>query len=169
MIIYILTSCILKTGDALRFTGGWLTIAGVILADMFAGHVFLVNFIIVMTFIDAVWGTTVSIKKGRFALSELMRQTVGKMAVYACAIFGMAGIDYYICSQTGLQMTLSTAIVGIVIALAEIWSSTASMLILFPHFPVLRLLQKALTGEIARKLGVSEDEVRKSFESNVEL
>ena len=35
------------------------------------------------------------------------------------------------------------------------------MLILFPDLPILKLLQKALTGEIARKLNCDEKEVAK--------
>ena len=33
------------------------------------------------------------------------------------------------------------------------------MLIIFPHIAILQLLKKALTGEIANKLGVAPEEV----------
>ena len=56
---------------------------------------------------------------------------------------------------------LSAAIVGTVIILVEFWSSCASMLILFSNFLFLRLLKKALAGEIAAKLHVDAAEVDK--------
>jgi hypothetical protein len=38
------------------------------------------------------------------------------------------------------------------------------MLILYPNFLFLRLLKKALTGEIASKLGIPEEEVKEVLE-----
>ena len=45
------------------------------------------------------------------------------------------------------------------ITLVELWSASASMLILFPNFLFLKLLKKALTGEIADKLGIDPSQV----------
>lgn len=159
MVATILDRCFLKLGEALQHVWGWIIAVGLFIADIFAGHGFIVNLVVAVTLMDAIWGITVSLKQKKFALSELMRQTVGKIAVYGCALFGVAGVDFYLNSQTGLEMTITTAIVGVVIVLTELWSSTASMLILFPDFPVLHLLEKALTGEIARKLNIPENEV----------
>lgn len=159
MVIGILDRCFLKLGEVLTNIWGWILAVGLFIADIFAGHGFIVNLVVAVTLMDAIWGITVSLKQKRFALSELMRQTIGKIAVYGCALFGVAGVDFYLNSQTGLEMTITTAIVGVVIVLTELWSSTAAMLILFPEFPVLHLMEKALTGEIARKLQIPEDEV----------
>lgn len=159
MVIGILDRCFLKLGEVLANIWGWILAVGLFIADIFAGHGFIVNLVVAVTLMDAIWGITVSLKQKRFALSELMRQTVGKIAVYGCALFGVAGVDYYLDAQTGLEMTITTAVVGVVIVLTELWSSTASMLILFPEFPLLHLLEKSLTGEIARKLNIPEDEV----------
>lgn len=156
----IIDRLIIKLNEVLDSVWGWIAAIGLFIANIFAGHAFIVNLVVALTVMDAVWGVAVSIKQKKFVLSELMRNTIGKVAVYGCALFGVAGIDFYIQSQTGLEMTVTTAIIGIAISLTELWSSSASMLILFPDFPLLRLLQKALTGEIARKLNIPEDEVK---------
>lgn len=98
---------------------------------------------------------TIRIKQGKFTLSELARLTVAKLAVYGCAMFVFVGLDKI------ADTILSAAIVGTVIILVEFWSSCASMLILFPNFLFLRLLKKALAGEIAAKLHVDAAEVDK--------
>lgn len=157
---HIIGRLLVKLNEVLDSIWGWIVAIGLFIANIFAGHAFIVNLVVALTVMDAVWGVAVSIKQKKFVLSELMRNTIGKVAVYGCALFGVAGIDFYINTQTGLEMTITTAVIGIAISLTELWSSSASMLILFPDFPLLRLLQKALTGEIARKLSVPEDEVK---------
>lgn len=160
MIGNIIERCMLKFSEAMQHVWGMIMAIVLFVADIFAGHTFIINLVVAVTIMDAIWGITVSLKQGKFALSELMRQTVGKIAVYGCALFGVAGVDFYIQAQTGWDMTLTTAVVGVVVVLTELWSSIASMLILFPDFPLLHILQKALTGEIARKLQIPEDEVK---------
>ena len=133
---------------------GWIVGASFFLVDFFAGHSFIIFLTVSVTLIDAFWGITVSVKKGRFTLSELARLTIAKLAVYGCALFVFVGLDRMI------DTVLSAALIGAAIVLVEFWSSCASMLILFPNFLFLRLLKKALTGEIASKLHISEEEVK---------
>ena len=61
-------------------------------------------------------------------------------------------------------MTLTASIIGAAITLVELWSASASMLILFPNFLFLKLLRKALTGEIAAKLGIEPWQVEEILE-----
>lgn len=149
-----------KTSDIFRHVWGWVASIFLFVANIFAPHFFIVNLIIAVTLMDAIWGITLAIKQRKFVLSELLRQTVAKIAVYGCAIFGFAGLDYYIQTNTGLEISVTTAIIGIVIILTELWSSCAAMLILYPNFPFLRLMQKVLVGEIARKMQVEESVVK---------
>ena len=107
-----------------------------------------------MTLMDACWGIAVSVHRGQFTLSELARLTIAKLAVYGCALFFFVSLDRV------ADTVFSTSIVGAAIAAVEFWSSCGSMLILFPNFLFLRLLRKALTGEIASKLNISEEEVK---------
>ena len=108
--------CILQT------VWGWLTGLCLFLIDYFAGHKFVVFLVMAVTIMDAIWGIAVSIKQGKFTLSELARLTVAKLAVYGCAMFVFVGIDKI------ADTILSAAIVGTVIILVEFWSSCASML-----------------------------------------
>ena len=139
---------------------GWIVAAVIFLLDFFSGHQFIVFLAIAVTLMDAVWGVAVSVRQGKFTLSELLRLTIAKLAVYGCALFVFVGLDRMIDS------VLTASCVGSAIVLVEFWSSCASMLILFPNFLFLRLLKKALTGEIASKLHVTEDEVEEILNNN---
>ena len=136
---------------------GWILalLAGII--DYFAPHSLVIQLVIAATIMDAVWGIAVSVKEHKFTLSELMRNTVGKLTVYGSALFIFVGLDKFTESQ------ISTKVIGGAIMLVELWSSSASMLILFPEFPFLKLFQKALQGEIASKLNVPVEEVQEAL------
>lgn len=134
---------------------GWIAALVLLITNYIAGHEFAVGLVVAITIMDAVWGIAVSIKRGKFALSELARLTVAKLAVYGCAMFTFIGCDRLI------DANITTAAVAMAITLVEFWSSCGSMLIIFPNLPVLRLLKKALIGEIASKLHIPEEEVEK--------
>ncbi len=142
-----------KLQAILHTVQGWVVAFVLFAADYIAGHELAVGLVVAVTLMDAVWGITVSIRKARFALSELARLTIGKLAVYGCAMLVFIGLDKMV------GMTLSASVVGAAITLVELWSASASMLILFPNFLFLKLLRKALRGEIASKLGVKEEDV----------
>ena len=141
---------------------GWVVGLLLFLGDFIGGHELAVGLVVFVTLMDAVWGITVSIKKKRFALSELARLTIGKLAVYGCALLTFIGLDKMI------GMVLSASIVSAAICLVELWSASASMLILFPNFFFLKLFKKALTGEIASKLKIPEEEVDAVLNGDIE-
>ena len=157
--IHVLDSMLSKLATALQSVWGWIVAACLFIVDYFAGHAFIVKFVVAVTVMDAIWGIAVSLKQGKFTLSELARQTIVKFAVYGTAMFVFVGID------KAVDTELCATVVGVVIALVELWSSCGSMLILYPHLPVLRLLKKALTGEIASKLRIEAEEVESILES----
>lgn len=137
---------------------GWATLATLSVIDYIGGHSFDVFLVVAATLIDAVWGIAVSLKRGEFTKSELARLTIAKLLVYGCTMFIFIGLDKFIDS------ILPASVIGACIVLVEFWSSCASMLILYPNFLFLRLMKKWLTGEIASKLGMSEDEVKEMME-----
>ena len=51
-----------------------------------------------------------------------------------------------------------------VIAITELWSIAGNILIINPNAPLFKLMRSALVGEIARKIGMSEDEVKDAFD-----
>ena len=156
--IHQLTHFFDKLIHILQTPWGWVLGLGFALGNYFAAHSFIIFLVVAVTLIDAAWGIAVSIHCGRFTRSELGRLTIAKLAVYGCVIFVFVGLDKFIDS------TLATSLVAAAIVLVEFWSSCASMLILFPNFLFLRLLKKALIGEIASKLKIPEEEVRKVLE-----
>lgn len=149
-----------KLASILTTIGGWCALLLLFIVDYFAGHSFVVMLVVAVTLLDAVWGIAVSVKQGKFTLSELARLTIAKLAVYGCALFVFVGLDKI------TDTTFSASIIGAAIVLVEFWSSCASMLILFPHILFLRLMKKALTGEIASKLKISEEDVESVLEEN---
>ena len=158
MIDIVVTKTLHKLGAILQTLQGWVIAAGIFLAEyFFADHATVVWLVLTVTLLDAVWGIAVSVSHGQFTLSELMRLTVSKVAVYGCALAVFIGLD----KVTGTE--LSTDIVGGAIILCEGWSMLGSMLIIYPHIPVLQLLKKALTGEIANKLRMSPEDVETVF------
>ena len=151
--MHIIENLIHKLQAILQTGWGWVVGAVIFLMEYFSGHSFIVFLVVAVTLMDACWGIAVSVRQGRFTLSELARLTIAKIAVYGCALFVFVGLDKM------TDTVLTTALIGSAIVLVEFWSSCGSMLILFPNFLFLRLLKKALKGEIASKLHISEDEV----------
>ena len=154
---YELNHILSKLYHILQTVYGWIAAVVIFLADYCAGHRFIIFLALAVTLMDAVWGVAVSLKRGKFTLSELLRLTVAKLAVYGCALLVFVGLD----RLAGTSITAS--VVGSAIVLVEFWSSCAAMLILFPWMPFLRLMKKALTGEIAAKLNIPVDEVESAL------
>ena len=147
-----------KLCSILQTLSGWCAFVAVFLMDYFGGHGFIVFLAVAVTLMDAVWGIAVSIKQGKFTLSELARLTISKLAVYGCALFVFVGLDHV------TDSVITGSLIGAAIVLVEFWSSCASMLILYPNFLFLKLLKKALIGEIASKLHIPEEDVEKVLE-----
>lgn len=156
--IQVVEKLLLKLGAILQTLQGWVIALGLVLGEyFFASHATVVWLVLAVTLMDAAWGIAVSVSHGQFTLSELMRLTVAKIAVYGCALAVFIGLDKI------AETELCTDIVGGAIILCEGWSMSASMLILFPHIPVLHLIKRALAGEIATKLRTTPEEVESAL------
>lgn len=126
-----------------------------IIANYFAGYKFTCIVVAVVVILDAFWGIAAAIKQKRFACSELMRSTFVKFSAYATAVI----LAIFMEDVTSMDTTICSAIVSAGICATELWSIAGNILIIEPNIPFFKLLRPALRGEIARKLGVSEDEV----------
>ncbi len=118
----------------------------------YEGMICLLLFVVV---VDACWGIANAVKAGKFVLSDLMRNTVGKILSYCSVFLVIVGIEKVI----GIDSGICSAVVVGVIALTEVWSICGHILIRFPNLLFFRLLKPALVGEIARKLHIEEQEV----------
>ena len=118
----------------------------------YEGMIFLLLFVVV---VDALWGIANAVKAGKFVLSDLMRNTVGKILSYFSVFLVIVGVEKVI----GIDSGICSAVVVGVISLTEVWSISGHILIRFPNLLLFRLLKPALIGEIARKLHIEEQEV----------
>lgn len=142
-----------KICDILSSVWGWLSLLVIsAVTGLLHKHGLAITFTLLAVVQDLGWGIASSVKQGKFALSELARDTVSKLFVYAGCILTFVMID----KMCGVDNGLTTNIVCSVIILVELWSTLALMIICFPKIPLLRILKHALTGEIARKLNVDE-------------
>ena len=114
-----------------------------------------------MSLIAGDGGIASSLKQKRFTKSELARDSFSKLAVYGSVIVLFILIDKLIGASNGL----TTSAICICIILVELWSTSASMLICFPNMPFLKLLKKALVGEIASKLNVKTEDVENALQA----
>ena len=148
-----------KVLEMLHYPAGWFMGLFLFVADAVTGGGRIIYLVVIATAIDLICGIAVAIKRKNFAKSELMRLTVEKLVVYGAAMLVFLCIDKAIETETTFEFALTSGVVGVVIAMTETWSFLASLLILFPKNPFLRLFQKALIGEIARKLQCEEEAV----------
>jgi len=149
-----------KLADILSTAWGWAMGALLLVVNFFTGYETSVTLTLLAVVLDGAWGIAAAVKQGRFTLSELARNTVMKISVYGTAIVVFIMIDKLLRIGDGLTLSVICA----VIVLVEFWSMSASALICFPRMPFLRLLRKALIGEIAGKLGVKTEDVEKTLE-----
>lgn len=156
----ILEHFLAKLQEILSTVWGWISFAVLFGVDCISGHGTAIGIALIAIIMDAIWGIASSIKQRKFARSELARDTLGKIAVYGCAILAFSCIDKLL----GIHNGLTTNIICALIVLVEFWSTMGSMLICFPKMPFLRIVKFALIGEIANKLGVNEDDVKRALE-----
>lgn len=102
--------------------------------------------------IDLIWGIAVARKRGEFVLSEAGRETFKKVGIYACSLLPIFMIEQNLHNDnwfivTRLFCTLAAA--------CELWSTSASMLIIKPNMPFIRIFRVQLRGEMEKKFGKS--------------
>lgn len=153
-----------KLSEALMAVQGWLIGLLIVIVNFFAGYQLVLYGVLIAVAFDALSGICVARKRGEFILSELLRATTFKLAVYFNLIVVFVFIDKFV-TTGGIETKITTVILGSAICLTEAWSSCGNALIISPNFPFLRLFRKALTGEIARKLNVNPEDVENILNS----
>lgn len=145
------------SGRAFQSLYSWIVLAGATFINFIAPEWYTFAAVLGCVLIDGVFGVIVSWRKKDFTLSKLGRVTVFKITSYgACLV--MVFILEKIAHDDGF--------IGIKIAAAwacacEIWSFSASILIINPNAVFFKVLRNHLKGEIAAKLGVAPDDVFK--------
>lgn len=103
---------------------------------------------------DLIWGILAAIKLKKFILSKALRETIKKVGIYSFAMIGVLAIER-ITHQDGHFIAVKG--IAMFAAVCEMWSMSASMLIIKPDMPFLKLFQVSLKGEIESKINKNID------------
>lgn len=112
---------------------------------------------------DLIWGIAAAVKLKKFILSKALRETVKKVGIYSFALVGALAIEQIAHAEGSFIMIRTIALFA---AVCEFWSMSASMLIVKPDMPFLKLFRGQLKGEIQSKVSknVNIDEILKDKE-----
>ena len=149
-----------KLSDMLSHVWGWVLLICGSTFNVIAGYkaaLVLVGFVILG---DLFFGIAAAKKQGKYTQSELIRATINKCGAYYFVLLVAVMIEQVVT----WDWFLLTNTFATVIAITELWSIAGNILIINPNAPFFRIMRSALVGEIARKLGRSEDEVKEDFE-----
>jgi len=148
-------------------TSAWgkILVAGGFIGATFASISGLIHVMLVLCLIDLILGVSVTVyKKGlEHIISSRLRDTLIKISFYLILIMGLFLVE----TQLVNGYYLTSKAVFALISGVELLSIIASMLILFPNFPVLKLLKRILTKEMAKKLGLTEEEIDNDTKTNI--
>lgn len=166
----ILGSVVHRLDEMISTLWGFVIACAIGLFNFFAGYKVALVVVLTAVIFDGIWGIAAARKQNKFALSELMRDTLKKVGAYGTALVMVMLIEnlafgsHQIESCEGTSTRFIVDVVATVIAAVEFWSICGNILIIYPNAVFFRLLKFPLIGEIARKLKMSEDDVRKAFE-----
>lgn len=156
----ILNSIWLKITTILSSIWGWLQgIIMFLIAYLFEikGMFIVLALIIIFDFIFGLWA---SIKLKRDITSDKMRSTVIKTFIYLVVM----SLSYAIETEIGWTDGISVKILFAIASCVEIYSLLANALIIHPTSPFLKLFKIIVSGEIAKKLLITKDEVDQILE-----
>lgn len=123
--------------------------------EFVGGYELAICSVVVAITLDLIWGVWASIVRGKFAKSELLRETISKMTAY------MSGLLMFILAEKNLpgDSFFIVSVIATVMVCTELLSMSANILIVNPKIMFFKLIRPALRGEIANKLHVPEDKV----------
>ena len=149
-----------QLGNALSTVWGWVVLI------LTAAFTFIepekTSFIVVGGAVaaDLFWGVIAAVKMNKFIMSAVFRETIKKVGVYSFALLGALAIEK-ITHTDGSFIAVRT--IAVFAAVCEFWSMSASMLIVYPNMPFLKLFRGQLKGEIKSKVdkNINVDEIFK--------
>lgn len=107
---------------------------------------------------DLIWGIAAAVKLKKFILSKALRETIKKVGIYTFSLFVALLIENMV-HEEGTFIVFRT--ISFFAAVCEFWSMSASMLIVKPDMPFLKIFRAQLKGEIQSKLSknINVDEI----------
>lgn len=167
----ILITSVTRLDEMISTLWGFVIAFGIGMFNFFAGYKVALLVVLASIIFDGIWGVAAARKQGKFALSELMRDTLKKIGAYGTALVMVMLIEnlafgsHEMTSNEGTHSRFIVDIVATIVAAVEFWSICGNILIVHPNAVFFRLLKLPLIGEIARKLKISEDEVKEIFDN----
>lgn len=161
----IISSFFVKLGELAGTVQGWIIMVTCMLMNIFVNYQLAFVGVITCIFIDMFMGIWSAIKQEKYARSELMRDTFSKIVAYCGALFMLVFMEHLFDMDSNLLVNICAAL----ICATELWSIAGNALIINPRLLFFRVLKPALIGEIARKLHMSEDEVKAAFDEDKSL
>ena len=144
----IIETWIMHIEKALSTIYGWLIAISLWGASFFAPAYYPFAVVGILIIIDLFWGIAVALKQKKFILSEALRDTCKKIAVYGSCLASV-----YLIENIFYQGIAITSIAAGLAGTCEVFSFSASMLIIIPDFPFISLFRQQLKGEMEKKLG----------------
>ena len=168
----VIATMIEKFDSMISTFGGFVCAVFIAMFEFLAGYKVAILVVFVAVFLDMIWGIAAARAQKKYARSELMRDTITKVGGYGAAILMTAMLEnlligsHTIGIDDGANTRWAVDVVAFVISCTEFWSMSGNILIVRPNSVFFRIIRMSLVGEIARKLGMQEDEVKKVFEKN---
>ena len=156
-------NCLIKMRELLHTIWGWVLIFFSAIINFLGDYKVSVLAVIIAVALDAFWGIWAAVRQGKYARSELMRDTMSKIAAYGSAMLIVIMIE----QVKDWESMFCTSLIAVLICATELWSISGNILIVNPNAVFFKLLRPALKGEIARKLGIGEDKVDEVLDSGV--
>lgn len=136
--------------------GGWCISIGLAFVNYIGDEKLAFSGVAFAVLVDMIWGIAASVKRKRFILSYLLRETFVKVGIYASCLLLILTIERGL--HDGWFVVTKTACA--VAAACEVWSIFANILIVKPDCIFIRIFKRQLAGEMKKKLDIEWEEGR---------
>jgi phage-related holin len=140
---------------------GWLVSIIASLLAYFVGLKIMVTLLGVILLIDLIVGIIAAHRRGENITSDKLRNTIVKALIYLIIL----PLAYSIEIEIGFGMLVHKLLWGLA-AIVELYSITANALIIAPNMPFLKFFTGLVSGEIAKKLSITKEEVNDVLQNN---
>lgn len=153
-------------------TQGFFIALALAIFDFLAGYKIAIASVFFFVVVDMIWGIIAAKTQGKYTQSALMRDTIVKIGGFSTALVFTMVLENMILGshvigiEEGANNRWAVDMIAFLIGLEELWSTSGNILIVRPQFILFKFFRMSLVGEIARKLHISEDEVKEVFNSN---
>ena len=113
--------------------------------------------------VDAVWGVATSLRFRKFIFSKLITKSAIKIFAYVSIYALVALVEK---GFSGGDFIFTSSIIAAILISSELWSILGHIGVAYPDFMVIKILRKYLKGEMAKKLGIPEDELDEILYNN---